>query len=171
MEHLISCELSTPLGMMIVIADKKSMYFLDFIDSKTFGRHVNHVKCITKTQISSGTSPVIESIKSELMLYFEGALKEFNTPIITLGSDFQKRAWLSLMDIPYGETRSYLQQANALNNPRAYRAVANANGANHFAIVIPCHRIINANGKLGGYGSGTSRKKWLIDHEYRNLQV
>ncbi|AFD19879.1 methylated-DNA--protein-cysteine methyltransferase [Rickettsia slovaca str. D-CWPP] len=73
--------------------------------------------------------------------------------------------WQELMNIPYGETRSYLNQAKVLGKPNSYRAVANANGMNQLAIIVPCHRIINSNGKLGGYGRGLHRKKWLIEHE------
>ncbi|WCR57297.1 MAG: Methylated-DNA--protein-cysteine methyltransferase [Rickettsia asembonensis] len=72
------------------------------------------------------------------------------------------------MNVPYGETRSYFTQAKLIGRERSYRAVANANGANKFAIIIPCHRIINNNGELGGYGSGLDRKKWLIEHEKQN---
>ena len=82
-----------------------------------------------------------------------------------MGSPFQKIVWEELMRITFGETRSYGDQAAAMGKPTAYRAVANANGANQLAIIIPCHRIINTNGELGGYGGGISRKKWLINHE------
>lgn len=103
-------------------------------------------------------------------LYFSGKLRQFNTPTHLIGSPFQKKAWLALIDIPYGETRSYLQQAKVIGNPSAYRAVANANGANQLAIVVPCHRIINANGELGGYGGGVNRKQWLLEHERRHIR-
>ena len=81
------------------------------------------------------------------------------------GSDFQQKVWQALLKIPYGETRSYAAQAAAMGFPKATRAVANANGANQLAIVIPCHRIINSNGALGGYGGGVARKEWLLQHE------
>jgi O-6-methylguanine DNA methyltransferase len=83
------------------------------------------------------------------------------------GSPFQKLVWNELLNIPYGETRSYLEEANAIGKPTSYRAVANANGANKLAIIIPCHRIINNNGEIGGYGGGIARKKWLLEHETR----
>ena len=82
-----------------------------------------------------------------------------------LPSSFQKKVWSVLQNIPLGRTRSYLNIAQSIKKPTAYRAVANANGANQFAIIIPCHRVINANGALGGYAGGISRKQWLIDHE------
>jgi AraC family transcriptional regulator of adaptative response/methylated-DNA-[protein]-cysteine methyltransferase len=82
-----------------------------------------------------------------------------------IGSDFQKSAWQALIQVPYGQTRSYLEQASIIGKPKAFRAVANANGANQIAIVVPCHRIINTGGELGGYGGGLQRKSWLINHE------
>ncbi len=100
--------------------------------------------------------------------YFKGKLREFNTPIHLMGTSFQAQVWNQLLKIPYGETRSYLEQAKAIKKETAYRAVANANGANQLAIIIPCHRIINNNGKLGGYGGGTEKKKWLLEHEKKS---
>ena len=96
-------------------------------------------------------------------------MKEFKTPIHLIGSAFQKLVWNTLIRITYGKTKSYREQAIAISNPLAQRAVANANGANKIAIVIPCHRIINSNGDIGGYGGGSVRKKWLIQHEKSNI--
>jgi O-6-methylguanine DNA methyltransferase len=102
-------------------------------------------------------------IKGGKQKQFDRTLQDFKTSVQLLGSPFQKLVWNELVSIPYGQTRSYLEQA--IKKQAAYRAVANANGANQIAIVIPCHRIINSNGKLGGYSGGISRKKWLIEHE------
>lgn len=105
------------------------------------------------------------SIDSELKSYFQGTLQQFKTPIKTLGSPFQEQVWDALNEIPYGETQSYSNLANSVGKPKAYRAVAKANGANQLCLIIPCHRVINHNGDLGGYGGGLTRKKWLIEHE------
>jgi len=86
----------------------------------------------------------------------------------TPGTDFQKSVWKILQEIPYGETRSYKQQAIALGNPKAIRAVASANGHNRISIIIPCHRVIGSDGSLTGYGGGLHRKKWLLDFEKAN---
>ena len=94
-----------------------------------------------------------------------GALKDFKTPIAYVGSDFQKSVWDALQTIPYGQTCSYSDLAKILGKTAAARAAARANGANQLAIVIPCHRVINMDGRLGGYGGGLARKGWLIDHE------
>ena len=104
----------------------------------------------------------------ELHRYFDGELHEFKTPIAWVGTKFQRQVWEALRRIPFGETRSYTQLAGAVGRPTAVRAVAQANGANPLALIVPCHRVINANGKLGGYGGGLSRKAWLIQHERFN---
>jgi len=121
-----------------------------------------------KAAIIPGEASPLRSIEEEIKAYFVGNLKKFNTPIHMLGSPFQKMAWDALTLIPYGETRSYAEQAQTLGKPTAYRAVANANGANSLCIIVPCHRIITSSGELGGYGGGIARKKWLIEHEQKN---
>ena len=97
--------------------------------------------------------------------YFAGQLKAFTTPLAPTGTPFQKRVWEELQKIPHGETRSYAAIAAAIGRPTAFRAVAQANGANRIAIVIPCHRVINTSGALGGYSSGVERKQWLLQQE------
>jgi O-6-methylguanine DNA methyltransferase len=109
-----------------------------------------------------------DAIMRELEAYFAGIIQEFKTPLFLfslIGSPFQKRVWEELQKIPRGETRSYAEIAKAIGKPSAFRAVALANGANQIAIVIPCHRVINSNGDLGGYGGGIKRKEWLLKHE------
>jgi len=101
----------------------------------------------------------------QLRAYFAGALREFLLPLDIDGTDFQKRVWGQVAAIPYGETRSYLQIAQALGSPGAVRAVGAANGANPVPIVVPCHRVIGANGRLVGYGGGLALKKRLLDLE------
>ncbi len=157
--------LDTPLGPMIAISDDEALYLLEFVDRRGLEREVERLKVKTKAVIIPGSTTPIEQIESELQGYFNGSLQQFKTPLHLLGSPFQKLVWQELMRIPYGQTRSYGEQAEAIGNQKAYRAVANANGANQLAIIIPCHRIINSNGDLGGYGGGISRKKWLIDFE------
>ena len=161
--------IDTKLGPMIAIADEASLYLLEFVDRRGLEREVERLRLKTKAAIIPGVTDPIKSIAIELESYFEGKLKEFNTPLHLLGSPFQKLVWEELMRIPYGQTRSYMGQAEAIGKATAYRAVANANGANQLAIVIPCHRIINSNGDLGGYGGGITRKQWLIEHEKQGL--
>lgn len=111
--------------------------------------------------IDTKLGPMIAIADKELTDYFNGEQCQFEAPLILIGSPFQKSVWNALRKIPPGETRSYLNIASVIKKATAFRAVANANGANQLAIIIPCHRVINANGDSGGI----SRKQWLIDHE------
>ncbi|MFY9589614.1 methylated-DNA--[protein]-cysteine S-methyltransferase [Rickettsia endosymbiont of Halotydeus destructor] len=160
--------LDTPLGPMIAIAAENALYLLEFVDRRGLEREVERLRIKTKAAIIPGSNAPLKSIETELKLYFAGSLKEFKTPLHLMGSPFQQHVWQELMRIPYGTTRSYLDQAKAIGKQTAYRAVANANGANQLGIIIPCHRIINSNGELGGYGGGIARKKWLIEFEKEN---
>ena len=101
----------------------------------------------------------------KLDAYFAGKLRAFNVPVAPRGTEFQRKCWAALQQIPYGATRSYGQQADAINNPKAVRAVGLANGRNPISIIIPCHRVIGANGGLTGYGGGMGRKQFLLDLE------
>ncbi len=161
--------LDTKLGPMIAIGDEEALYLLEFVDRRGLEREVERLRQRTKSAILPGITEPIRSIEAELSEYFEGKLQVFKTSLFFLGSPFQKRVWEELKNIPYGETRSYAQLAVTIGKPSAFRAVANANGANQFAIVIPCHRVINSNGDLGGYGGGLPRKKWLINHEKQGV--
>ena len=161
--------LDTPLGAMLSIADDEALYLLEFVERRGLEKEIERLRIRTKSAIIPGTSAPIKSIEMELAAYFAGNLQEFKTKLHMIGSDFQKSAWQALIEVPYGQTRSYLEQASSLGRPKAFRAVANANGANQLAIVIPCHRIINTGGKLGGYGGGLQRKEWLINHEKNHL--
>lgn len=157
--------LDTPLGPMIAIASEEALYLLEFVDRRGLEREIERLRRKTKSAIIPGSTQPIVSIEKELKLYFQGELKAFNTPLFLLGSPFQKNVWEELVKIPPGETRSYSEIAVALGRPSAFRAVAQANGTNQLAIIIPCHRVISANGNLRGYGGGLERKRWLINHE------
>lgn len=163
--------LDTRLGPMIAISDEDALYLLEFVDRRGLEREVEGLRKKTKSAIIPGHASPISSIEKELNLYFEGKLRKFKTPLYFLGSPFQKHVWNELKHISYGETCSYSEIAKAIGKPSAFRAVARANGANKIAIVIPCHRVINSSGDLGGYGGGLTRKKWLINHEKRNQLI
>jgi len=162
---LKSVWIDTQLGPMLSVADEEFLYLLEFVDRRGLELEIERLRIKMNAVIIPGRTQLTQQIESELQRYFEGSLKEFKTPLHLLGSPFQKDVWSELMRIPYGQTRSYSDQAKAIGKEAASRAVANANGANQIAIVIPCHRIINSNGGLGGYGGGINRKKWLIAHE------
>lgn len=157
--------IETPLGDMLAVSDDESLYLLEFRERRALKEQLDKLRNKTQSIIMENHSVPIASITAELHSYFNGTLKFFKTPIHYIGTPFQRLAWETLLKIPYGETISYAQQACAVDKPTATRAVANANGANNIAIVVPCHRIINSNGALGGYAGGLHRKQWLIDHE------
>lgn len=165
-DHVLKAAwLDTRLGPMLAIADDNALYLLEFVDRRGLEREVERLRRKTRSAIIPGHTQTIGSIESELQRYFAGELREFTTPIHPVGSPFQQRVWEELQKIPPGEKRAYADIAKAIGTPTAFRAVARANGANQLAIVIPCHRVINANGELGGYGGGLTRKTWLINHE------
>ena len=157
--------IDTKLGPMIAIAGEDKLFLLEFVDRRGLEREIERLRVKAKAAIIPGRTEPIDQIEAELHQYFAGSLAEFKTPLYMLGSDFQKLTWEALLKIPYGETRSYSEIAASIGRPSAVRAVARANGANQFAIVIPCHRVIHADGDLAGYGGGLARKRWLIDHE------
>lgn len=163
--------LDTPLGPMMAIASDTQLYLLEFIERRGLEREIERLRQKACAAILPGSAPPIDQIDQELQAYFAGTLTEFTTPLCLMGSPFQQQVWDALRQIPSGETRSYTQVAQALGKPFACRAVANANGANQIAIVIPCHRVINSNGELGGYGGGIAKKKWLLEHERQGVNV
>lgn len=145
--------IDTPLGPMVAIADEKALYRLDFVDRRE------------GAPLPQGRTGPILSIERELREYFEGKLREFKTPVELEGTPFQKSVWEALRRIPFGQTRSYSELAAAIGRPTAFRAAAQANGANPLTILVPCHRVINSSGELGGYSAGLKRKGWLLSHE------
>lgn len=155
----------SPLGELTAIADDTHLLLLSFSDSKKLETQKRKLTAKATKELIQQASKPITMIKKELDLYFAKQLTQFKTPLKLIGTKFQQKAWQALQKIPYGETRSYLQEAQTIGKPTAYRAVANANGANPLVIIVPCHRIIAHNGKLGGYSAGLTRKRYLLDHE------
>lgn len=150
--------IATPLGDMVAEATPDGLCLLEFSDEM--------IRVENKITGASDNDHLLH-LRRQLKEYFDGTRIEFKIPLVFEGTDFQQRVWKALLSIPYGETRSYQEQAEFLNMPDSVRAVANANGLNRIAIIIPCHRVIGSNGKLTGYAGGLHRKKWLIDHERR----
>ena len=161
-------KLDTPLGEMIAGATKEGICLLEFNDRKILPAEYKDLERLLKTQMEDGENKHLKSLKKQLKEYFDGKRKEFTIPLVTPGSEFQQAVWKELQNIPFGSTRNYQEQAIALRRPDSVRAVANANGQNRIAIVIPCHRVIGADGRLTGYGGGLKRKKWLLDHEKKH---
>jgi len=157
--------LTTPLGPMIVCATENGICLLEFTDRKMLETEFRDLQKLLNASILIGENPHVKQLKQEIQEYFEGKRSNFEVSLDTPGSVFQNSVWTNLRNIPFGTTSTYAEQAKGLNKLGAARAVARANGMNRVSIVIPCHRIIGANGDLKGYGGGIERKKWLIDHE------
>jgi AraC family transcriptional regulator of adaptative response/methylated-DNA-[protein]-cysteine methyltransferase len=164
---LFAAWIDTPLGPMTAVADERALYLLEFVDRRGLEREIERLRHRHKAGIAPGRTAPIAQIEAELAAYFAGRSMTFKTPLARGGSPFQNAVWDALLTIPPGETWSYAELAGAVSRPRAVRAVGTANGANQLAIVIPCHRVINTSGELGGYGGGLPRKRWLIEHERR----
>jgi AraC family transcriptional regulator of adaptative response/methylated-DNA-[protein]-cysteine methyltransferase len=159
--------IETPLGGMIAVADDEGLRLLEFADRRATERELSILRKRLRTNVVPGEHPHLETIRGQLADYFSGKKLEFDIPLAPVGSAFQLRAWEILRSIPVGETRSYSWMAKQLGDENARRAVGRANGTNMICIVIPCHRVIRADGTLCGYGGGLWRKKWLLDHERR----
>ena len=161
--------LETPLGPMMAVGDETFLYVLAFAGQRGLGAIMQKLTLQTKAVFKKGMTKPIQFIKTELSAYFDGFLREFQTPLCLLGTPFQKKAWQQLLQVSYGQTNSYQQQAQYIGHPHAHRAVANANGSNPVVIAMPCHRIVRHSGALGGYGGGILLKQWLLDHEQSHL--
>jgi AraC family transcriptional regulator of adaptative response/methylated-DNA-[protein]-cysteine methyltransferase len=157
--------ISTPLGQMIVGATDDGLCLLEFVDRKMLETQLKRLIKYFKGVLVPGTNTHIKQTAEEIDNYFNGKLYSFTVPLVVPGTEFQKRTWEKLKTIPYGETISYDELAKKTGNHNAVRAVANANGNNRIAIIIPCHRVIGKDRKLRGYGGGLWRKKRLIEHE------
>jgi O-6-methylguanine DNA methyltransferase len=146
--------LDSPVGVLVAMASDSHLLSLGFAGDGCW-----------KSEVERDLNDPLISIKYELADYFAGKLYYFKTPILFSGSNYQTNAWSVLVDIPYGKTLSYREQASLVGNPKAYRSVAQANAANKLAIIVPCHRVINSDSSVGGYRGGIKRKIWLLEHE------
>ena len=161
----------TKLGPMICAANEEGLHILEFADRRMLETQIKRVRKLNGCTFVIGENEHHRSIQSELESWFTGELKDFETPVVLKGTRFQESVWGQLLKIPYGKTKSYEQIARKLKSPKAMRAVGKANGDNRFAIVIPCHRVIRADGSLSGYGGGVWRKQWLLNHEAREISI
>ncbi len=171
MQHYIHLKkFETPLGTMIACATENGICLFEFGDREMLATELKSVAKAFNATILAGESLHFKKLEQEVNEYFAGKLKDFTVPLVLQGSDFQKHVWQVLQNIPYGKTRSYKEQAIAIGKPEAIRAVANANGMNKIAIIIPCHRVIGTNGTLTGYGGGLWRKKYLLELEQTEVK-
>lgn len=159
----------SPLGPLVAGATTDGVCLLEFSDRRMLEAQFATIRKRFAAPGVPGSNSHLETLRSELERYFAGTLREFSVPLVYPGTAFQRRVWEQLLTIPYGRTRSYQELAAAIGDPKAVRAVGRANGMNRVAIVIPCHRVINKSGDLGGYGGGLRRKQFLLDLERAGL--
>lgn len=160
--------METELGMMVAAASGKGICMFEFADYKHIDLELRQLAAFFKAPLVHGHTPLFDTLKKQLEEYFNGVRRDFDIPLDLVGTEFQKRVWMSLLQIPYGCTTTYAKQAELLGKPSAVRAVANANGKNKISIILPCHRVIGADGTLTGYGGGIWRKKKLLEFEQQN---
>ena len=166
--NLVFKEVKTPIGVMVFGSSEKGLCVLDFKYRKSFPRILKRINEYYGDSVTYGTTQFIELAENELENYLHGDLKIFTVHLDIRGSPFQLKVWNALLQIKYGKTASYLDIAKEIGEPSAVRAVANANGQNSIAVIIPCHRIIGSDGSLTGYGGGIKIKQKLLDLESEN---
>lgn len=157
--------LETPLGSMLALADDRGLHLLDFVDRRGLERALAMLQKRLQARVLPGEHEYLAQIERELSEYFAGTRHSFETPVALTGSPFQTTVWNALRTIPAGVTWSYAELAATIGQPRAVRAVGRANGDNRLSIIVPCHRVIGADGALTGYGGGLARKQKLLDLE------
>lgn len=162
---LLARWLETPLGGMLAVAAEDGLCLLEFVDRRALETQITTLRRRLGAAIVPGESPHLDAIADEIARYFDGTLKRFTVPLKLPGTPFQVGVWERLMAIPYGKTSTYSAIAGEVGRPEARRAVGRANGDNRLAIVVPCHRVVRADGSLCGYGGGLWRKRWLLEHE------
>ena len=159
--------IDTPLGPMIAGATDAGVVLLEFTDRRMLEQQLATLRRRLRAALAPAPHRHLETLQRELAEYFAGARRSFTVPVSAPGTPFEERVWAALREIPPGETRSYEHIARAIGHPSAVRAVGRANGMNRIAIVIPCHRVVNKSGDLGGYGGGLWRKRRLLQIERR----
>ena len=164
---IVITRIESPVGLLLAGANSDGLCLLEFTDRRLIETQLATVGRKFSSAIVPGENRHTEKLRGELEAYFAGGLTEFSLPLIYPGSQFQINVWSELLRIPYGETISYEELARRVGSPSAQRAVGHANGLNRIAIVIPCHRVVNKSGKLGGYGGGLWRKQFLLNLERR----
>ena len=145
--------IATPIDSLLLVGDETGLHELHFEPHDP------------PAGVPRDTDGVLAAVVAQLREYFAGERVDFDLPLVPAGTPFQRKVWMALRDIPYGRTTSYGEIATELGQPTASRAVGLANGRNPLAVIVPCHRVIGANGSLTGFGGGLERKRWLLEHE------
>ncbi|MCC5807712.1 MAG: methylated-DNA--[protein]-cysteine S-methyltransferase [Opitutales bacterium] len=158
-------QVPSPLGPVMVAGDEDAVYLVEFWDRRMLEQQFATLEKRLDAVFFPGEPDPVRRIRDELTAYFAGDLRQFTTPLRYPGSAHQEQVWKALTEVPYGKTRTYGELAQQIGRPSAVRAVARAVGENRLAIVLPCHRIVGADGRLTGYGGGLWRKRFLLAHE------
>lgn len=152
---MTTANIKTPLGIAKIVGNENG---------------VSEISVLDEGEVSTEIPMVLQEAVSQLVDYFDGKRTDFDFKLNPKGTEFQQKVWKALLEIPYGKTRTYLEQSKILGDVKAIRAVASANGKNPLWIVVPCHRVIGTDGSLTGYAGGLWRKKWLLEHENPTTQ-
>jgi len=158
----VFCHVESPIGRLMLTSDGTALTGLYM---NLYRNKPSKLPGLDDDWIQNATIDPLPAAARQLKEYFAGKRREFDLPLRMEGTEFQQRVWRELTKIPFGETRSYGQLAKRLNNPNGSRAVGLANGRNPIAVIVPCHRVIGADGSLTGFGGGLDRKEWLLTHE------
>jgi AraC family transcriptional regulator of adaptative response/methylated-DNA-[protein]-cysteine methyltransferase len=165
---VVMAELDSPVGVLVAGVTDSGVCMLEFRDREILETQVARIR-ERVGPVQNGRHPLLDQLRTQLDEYFGARRRDFALPLVYPGSPFQVKVWNALRAIPYGETISYEELAGRVGSPSGQRAAGHANGQNPLAIIIPCHRVINKDGKLGGYGGGLWRKRLLLDVE-RSLE-
>lgn len=154
-------QFESPIDRILITSDGEALTGLHMVEHR-------HYQVLTDDWKRDDAAKPFAEARKQLAAYFAGELIEFKLPLVMRGTKFQKQVWQELQNIPFGVTISYGELAQRVGNPKSSRAVGAANGRNPISIIVPCHRVIGANGKLTGYGGGMERKEWLLAHESKH---
>ncbi|MCX5801677.1 MAG: methylated-DNA--[protein]-cysteine S-methyltransferase [Candidatus Eisenbacteria bacterium] len=168
LDCIVTSLLESPLGPLVASATSEGVCLLEFTDRRMLEAQFKTLRRLFSCTVIPGKNEHLVRLKDEMAEYFAGSRRRFTVPLVFPGTPFQCRVWEELLRIPYGETRSYEAVSRAMGAVGAHRAVARCNGLNRVAILIPCHRVVNKDGRLGGYGGGLWRKQYLLDLERTN---
>jgi len=169
-EQIVYRELESSLGKLVIGATSRGCCLLEYEDRGGLSKIQRRITKQYRLEMTRGTNTFLNQLESELDQYFQGLRQKFSVPLDVRGTPFQRAAWEQLLNIPYGETRTYGEIVRLVGKPLAVRAIGRANGDNPLAVVIPCHRVIQHDGKLKGYGGGLWRKEYLLALENRHKQ-
>ena len=165
LHRVTTTHLDTPVGPMLAGAVDDGVCLLEYVDRPLLPTQLGRVETRLGSPPEPGSHPHLDLLAAQLSEYFAGVRHGFDIPLVLTGTPFQERVWRRLLEVPYGRTVSYDELASRAGSPGGSRAAGQANGNNRIAIVVPCHRVIRANGDLGGYGGGPGRKRLLLELE------